>query len=114
MSTILDEFDQRDWETRRDLEALRTLCWSILLRTLRDLYTYHDCSLKQRKKLYDTAFSWVFEVGPDDKYQPMSFAWVCDILEMDHNQVAKRIWELRGSGFRELKKFLVVVRDDIQ
>jgi hypothetical protein len=34
-----DEWDQHSWEAQRDLESLRTMCWSILLRTLRDLYT---------------------------------------------------------------------------
>lgn len=104
-------WEERRWEALRDLEALRTMCWSILLRTLRDLYTYQDRRRPQRKQIYETAFSWVFHYSPDDDDQPMSFAWVCDTLNLDHDLVAKRVWELRDEGFQELKKALVVMRE---
>lgn len=103
--------DSRHWRAQRDLEALRAMCWSILLRTLRDLYTYQDRSRQHHRNLYDTSFNWVFRVAPGDEDQPMSFVWVCDILDLDHDRVAKTVWELRGGGFQTLKTALVAVRE---
>lgn len=99
------------WKAQKDFESLRTMCWSVLLRTLRDLYTYQDCSRQHRKNLYDTSFNWIFRVSPDDDDQPMSFVWVCGILELDHDQVARTVWGLRDEGFRALKAALVTVRE---
>jgi hypothetical protein len=105
------EWERRQWEALKDLEALRGMCWSIMLRTLRDLYTYQDRSRQHRKNLYDTSFNWVFQLDPADEDQPMSFVWVCDTLDLDHNLVAKRVWELRGAGFQALKRALVAMRE---
>lgn len=108
---VSDVWERERWEVQRDLEALRTMCWSILLRTLRDLYTYQDRSRSHRKRLYDTSFNWIFRVSPDDEDQPMSFVWVCDILNLDHDQVARVVWDRRNDGFSELKTALAAVRE---
>ena len=103
--------EQRYWRAWCDLEAMKVVCWSILLRTIRDLYTYKDKRSPHRKHLYDTAFDWVFHYSDDDEDQPMSFVWVCDTLDLDHNLVARRVWELRNEDFPELRKALVAVKE---
>lgn len=103
--------EEHYWAALRDVEALRTMCWSILLRTLRDLYTYQDRRRPQRRRIYETAFNWVFRYSPDDDDQPMSFTWVCGTLDLDHDLVAKRVWELRDDGFQVLKRVLVTMKE---
>lgn len=90
-------------ERQQDEEALRTMFWNILDRTLRDLFTYRDRRTKRRAWYYDNAYNWLFCYDPDDLEVPMSFAYVCDILGLDPDSLAKAVWDHRHLTFRELK-----------
>jgi hypothetical protein len=105
-SSFKDVVELREMELqsrRKDEEGIRNICWAILDRTIRDLFTYKDRRTKRRAKYYDTAFNWLFQYDPEDIEQPMSFAYVCDILDLDHAALAEAVWNNRNRAFQELE-----------
>jgi hypothetical protein len=96
-------WEEDHFQRLRDKEALLNVCLSVLDRTIRDLFTYRDRRNKKRARLYDTAYNWVFQHDDRDTEVPMSFTYVCGILDFDADTLAKSVWTHRHLTYKEIK-----------
>ena len=86
----------------KNSESARNVCAAILSRTIRDLRS----SYKRKDEIYKQAFDWVFYYSPEDHNIPMTFAWVCDSLDIDHSRLAKLLWEMHKNDFEGSSRLL--------
>lgn len=100
MRTSLLESEGLYPQTKKPEPALRNLALGILLQAFRDIVAPKKASNKEWEEWRQDAFEWFYSF----EAHPGSFHWVCEVLEMNPNDLRDWLQQYRKSDTKQKKE----------